>query len=81
MYVSAHEIDLVYVSTHEQVANIFTKLLGAEKMQSFQAMLGVHEFGLSVGGVLEHQAQRVILQDDGSLHRHRHSLAGLTGAT
>ena len=29
------EIDLVYVSTHEQVADIFTKSLGAEKMQRF----------------------------------------------
>ena len=48
--VLAHEIDLVYVSTHEQVADIFTKSLGAEKMQRFQAMLGVQDFGLSLRG-------------------------------
>ena len=33
--VLAHEIDLVYVFTHEQVADNFTKSLGAEKMQRF----------------------------------------------
>ena len=48
--VLAHEIDLVYVSTHEQVADIFTKSLGAEKMQRFRAMLGVQDFGLSLRG-------------------------------
>ena len=46
--VLAHEIDLVYVSTHEQVADIFTQSLGAEKMQRFRAMLGVLDFGLSL---------------------------------
>ena len=30
--VLAHDIDLVYVSTHEHVADIFTNSLGAEKM-------------------------------------------------
>ena len=35
------DIDLVYVNTQEQVADIFTKSLGVEKMQRFQAMLGV----------------------------------------
>ncbi len=29
--VLAGEIDLIYVSTKDQVANIFTKVLGAEK--------------------------------------------------
>ena len=33
--VLAHEIELVYVNTHEQVANIFTKSLGLEKMHKF----------------------------------------------
>ena len=31
----AGDIDLVYVSTHDQIANIFTKSLGVEKMQRF----------------------------------------------
>ena len=48
--VLAHEIDLVYVSTHEQVADIFTKSLGAKKIQRFRAMLGVQDFGLSLRG-------------------------------
>ena len=48
--VLAHEIDLVYVSTHEQVPDIFTKSLGADKMQRFRAMLGVQDFGLSLRG-------------------------------
>ena len=34
--VLAGDIDLVYVSTQEQVADIFTKSLGAEKLQSFK---------------------------------------------
>lgn len=48
--VLAHEIDLVYVSTHEQVADIFTKSLGTEKLQKFRTMLGVLDFGLSLRG-------------------------------
>ena len=48
--VFAHEIDLVYVSTHEQVADIFTNSLVIEKMQRFQAMLGVQDFGLRLRG-------------------------------
>ena len=39
--VLTQEIDLVYVGTHEQVANIFTKSLGAEKLKKFRDMLGV----------------------------------------
>ena len=46
--VLAHEIDLVYVGTHEQVADIFTKSLGAEKLHKFRDMLGVQDFGLSL---------------------------------
>ncbi|MCO5559431.1 hypothetical protein L7F22_013031 [Adiantum nelumboides] len=34
-------IDLTFVRTNEQVADIFTKALGAEKLRRFQAMLGV----------------------------------------
>ena len=35
------DIDLVYVNTEEQVTDIFTKALGAEKLQRFKVMLGV----------------------------------------
>ena len=48
--VLAQEIDLVYVGTHEQVADIFTKSLGAEKLQKFHDMLRVQDFGLSLRG-------------------------------
>ena len=51
--VLAQEIDLVYVGTHEQVADIFTKSLGAEKLQKFRDMLGVQDFGLSLRGSVE----------------------------
>ena len=51
--VLAQEIDLVYVGTHEQVADIFKKSLGAEKLQKFRDMLGVQDFGLSLRGSVE----------------------------
>ena len=35
------EIDLVYENTHEQVADIFTKSLGAEMQHRFKSMMGV----------------------------------------
>ena len=35
------DIDLTYVRTDEQVADIFTKALGSEKLWRFRAMLGV----------------------------------------
>ena len=38
-------IDLVYVSTQEQVADIFTKSLGAEKLQRFRGAMGFEDFG------------------------------------
>ena len=34
-------IDLVYVSTKDQVANIFTKAFGIEKLRKFRELLGV----------------------------------------
>ena len=51
--VLAGDIDLVYVSTQEQVADIFTKALGAEKLRGFRTMLGVHEMELSLRGSVE----------------------------
>ena len=49
----AGDIDLVYVSTQDQVANIFTKALGAEKLHGFRTMMGVHEMDLSLRGSVE----------------------------
>ena len=47
-------IDLTYVRTDEQVADIFTKALGAEKLRrQFRAMLGVQEMALSLRGSVE----------------------------
>ena len=51
--VLAGDIDLTYVGTDEQVADIFTKALGAEKLRRFRAMLGVQEMALSLRGSVE----------------------------
>ena len=47
------DIDLVYVNTEEQVAYIFTKSLGVEKLQRFREPLGVKELELSSRGSVE----------------------------
>ena len=46
-------INLVYVSTEDQVADIFTKALDAEKLCKFRDLLGVQELGLSSRGSVE----------------------------
>jgi len=51
--VLASEIDFIYVSTEDQVADIFTKGLGAEKHRRFRCMLGVMELELSLRGSVE----------------------------
>ena len=51
--VLAGDIDLVYVSTQDQVADIFTKALGAEKLCGFWTMMGFHEMELSLRGSVE----------------------------
>jgi hypothetical protein len=51
--VLAGEINLIYVSTEDQVVNIFTKVLGAEKHRRFRNMLGVMELELSLKGNVE----------------------------
>ncbi len=48
--VLAGEIDLIYVSTEDQVADIFTKVLGVEKHHRFRSMLGVMELELNFEG-------------------------------
>ncbi|MCO5604315.1 hypothetical protein L7F22_058480 [Adiantum nelumboides] len=47
------DIDLAYVSTEDQAANLFTKALGAEKLQRFRGMLGVWDMTLSLRGSVE----------------------------
>jgi hypothetical protein len=51
--VLAGEIDLIYVSTKDQVADIFTKVLGVEKHRRFHSMLRVMELELSLKGSVE----------------------------
>jgi hypothetical protein len=51
--VLAREINLIYFSIEDQVANIFTKVLGAEKHRQFRSMLGVMELELSLRGNVE----------------------------
>ena len=51
--VLAGDINLVYVSTQEQVADIFTKSLGAEKLQRFRGAMGVEDFVQSLRGSVE----------------------------
>jgi hypothetical protein len=52
----AKEIDLVHVSTEDQVADIFTKALGTDKLKKFQKMLGVLEVDLSLRGSVENSS-------------------------
>ena len=47
------DIGLTYVRTDEQVVDIFTKALGAEKLRQFRAMLRVQEMALSLRGSVE----------------------------
>ena len=51
--VLAGEVDLVYVSTEEQVADILTKALGTEKLRRFRSLLEVLEMDLSLRGSIE----------------------------
>jgi hypothetical protein len=47
------EIDLIHVSTKNQVDDIFTKALGIDKLKKFRKMLGVLEIDLSLKGSVE----------------------------
>jgi hypothetical protein len=42
----ANEIDLIHVNTEDQVADIFTKVLGTDKLKKFRKMFGVLEVDL-----------------------------------
>jgi hypothetical protein len=54
--VLAKEIDLIHVSTEDQVADIFTKALGTYKLRKFRKMLGVLEVDLSLRGSVENSS-------------------------
>jgi len=54
--VLAKEIDLIHVSTENQVADIFTKVLGTYKLRKFRKMLGVLEVDLSLKGSVENSS-------------------------
>jgi len=52
----AKEIDLIHVSTEDQVADIFTKALSTDKFRKFRKMLGVLEVDLSLRGSVENSS-------------------------
>jgi len=54
--VLAKEIDLIHVSTQDQVANIFTKALGTYKLKKFRQMFGVLKVDLSLRGSVENSS-------------------------
>jgi hypothetical protein len=51
--VLACEINLIYVSIEDHVADIFTKVLGAKKHRRFHNILGVMELELNLRGSVE----------------------------
>jgi hypothetical protein len=54
--VIAKEINLIHVSTKDQVADIFTKALGTDKLKRFGKMFGVLEVDLSLRGSVENSS-------------------------
>jgi len=54
--VLAKEIDLIHVSIEDQIANIFTRALGTDKLKRFRKMLGVLEVDLSLRGSVENSS-------------------------
>ncbi len=54
--VLAKEIDLIHVSTEDQVADIFTKALSTDKLKKFRKMFGVLEVDLSLRGSVENSS-------------------------
>jgi len=54
--VLAKEIDLIHVSTEDQIVDIFTKPLGTNKLKKFRQMLGVLEVDLSLRGSVENSS-------------------------
>jgi hypothetical protein len=54
--VLTQEINLIHVSTENQVADIFTKALGTYKLKMFRKMLGVLEVDLNLKGSVENSS-------------------------
>jgi len=54
--VLAKEIDIIHVNIENQVADIFTKALGTNKLKKFRQMLGVLEVDLSLKGNVENSS-------------------------
>jgi len=54
--VVAKEIDLIHVSTEDQVADIFTKALGTDKLKKFRQMFGVLEVDLNLRGSVKNSS-------------------------
>jgi len=54
--VLAREINLIHVNTEDQIANIFTKALGINKLRKFRKMFGVLEVHLSLRGNVENSS-------------------------
>jgi hypothetical protein len=50
------EIDLIHISTKDQIVDIFTKALGTDKLKKFQKMFGVLEVDLSLKGSVENSS-------------------------
>jgi hypothetical protein len=50
------EIDLIHVSMEDQVADIFMKALGTDKLRKFRKMFGVLEVDLSLRGSVENSS-------------------------
>ncbi len=50
------EIDLIHVSTEDQIVDIFTKALGTDKLKKFRQMLGVLEVDLNFKGSVENSS-------------------------
>ncbi|MCO5585879.1 hypothetical protein L7F22_039812 [Adiantum nelumboides] len=48
-----NNIELAYVDTEDQGADLFTKALGAEKIRRFRGMLGLRDMALSLRGSVE----------------------------
>ncbi|MCO5563168.1 hypothetical protein L7F22_016805 [Adiantum nelumboides] len=47
------DIDLAYVGTQDQTADLFTKVPSAEKLRRFRGMLGLRDMALSLRGSAE----------------------------
>ncbi len=54
--VLAKEINLIHVNIKDQVADIFTKALGIDKLKKFRQMLVVLEVDLSLKGSVENSS-------------------------